>query len=124
MRWNASLACAALLWGAGCGRDSTPSIAACAEILAARAPAARVVAAEHESYTSVALDFEIGRRWREQVRGRLACEFEAQPNGGLRLRAAALDGVPFTNAELTVVNADLLLAEMRRAGASEARSEP
>ena len=114
-RSRGRLACAVAALLAGCSSDTAPSIAACAEILAARAPSARVVATVSDSVTEAALDFEVGSWWKEAARGRLACSFEEQPAGGLRLRAAVLDGQPFTSAEVTVVNADLLLADMRRA---------
>lgn len=113
MRSRAGLACAAALAIAGCGREREPSQQACAEILATRLPAARVVAAAADA-TTAALEFEVGAWWRDAARGRLACSFEAQPGRGLRLRAATLDGVAFTSSELLVANVDLLLAEMRR----------
>ena len=109
------LACAAALLSAGCERGWEPSVEACAQILATRIPAARVIAADSDAGPAAVLDFEVGTWWKEQQRGQLACSFEEQPGGGLRLRAAALDGQAFTSAEVTVVNADLLLADMRRA---------
>jgi hypothetical protein len=114
---------AALAFAAGCGRATAPPIAACSEILAQRVPTARVVDHVAEAEFDAVLDYEIGswwRRWEPPVPGRLACSFEEGPRGELRLRAATLDGVALTSAEITVINADLLLASMRRAGRAAA----
>lgn len=108
------LACAVTVLAAGCDRGWAPSVDACAQILATRIPAARVVAAASAAGADAELDFEVGTWWKVEQRGHLACSFEEQDGGGLRLRTAAIDGQPFTSAEVTVVNADLLLADMRR----------
>jgi len=97
-----------------CERAIAPSVEACSAILARRIPAARVAAAESDA-THATLDFEVGGDWwTDPERGLLACTFEEQPNGGLRLGEATLDGVAFTASERTVINVELLLADMRR----------
>jgi hypothetical protein len=119
------LACGvAVLVAFGCGRDVAPPVAACTDILAMRVPAARVVDQVADEELGAALDYEVGswwRRWEEPVTGHLACSFESGPRDTLRLHAATLDGVAFTNAEIAVINADLLLAEMRRVGRAATR---
>jgi hypothetical protein len=105
--------------GLGCGRAWNPSVEACAQILKTRIPEAHVASIAIDAADGASLDYEIGRFWEDPRRGSIACEFETQPNGGLRLRAAALDGQVFTAAEVTVINADLLLAAMQRAGRAE-----
>jgi hypothetical protein len=107
---------ALLLMACACTRAVSPSVEACAVILARRIPAARVVASGTDASAQTTLDFEVGAWWRDAQRGRLACVFEEHAGGGLRLRTATLDGVAFTDNERTVVNADLLLADMRRMG--------
>jgi hypothetical protein len=109
-----------LVWGVGllvasaCERAIAPSVEACSGILARRIPAARVAAADAD-VTHATLDFEVGGDWwTDPERGQLDCTFEEQPNGGLRLNHATLDGVAFTASERTVINVELLLADMRR----------
>jgi hypothetical protein len=109
-----------LVWGVGlvvasaCDRAIAPSVEACSTVLARRIPAARVVEAGGDA-THATLDFEVGVGWwTDPERGQLACTFEQQPNGGLRLSEATLDGVAFTASERTVINVELLLADMRR----------
>jgi hypothetical protein len=107
--------CAAALFALACARDREPAVELCSEILTRRFPAARVVE-EASDASSAAVAFELGDRWKALPGGRLECRFdEVGSGGGLRLRAATLDGVALTTAELTVINADLLLADMRRA---------
>jgi hypothetical protein len=116
----AALSLAAL----GCASRVEPAAEICALVLARRLPAARVVTAvAAPPALEAAIDFEVGGGWWTQPsRGSLRCAFEAGERGSLRLRGATLNGVAFTRAELTIVNADLLLADMRRADA-EARPD-
>ena len=108
------LACATVVLLTSCSGDLAPSIEACERILATRMPAARVTTSASDADLEAVLAFELGSWWEESRRGQIACSFDEQPAGRLRLRAATLDGQPFTTAEVTVVNADLLLADMRR----------
>ena len=105
---------AALLGTAACERVQAPSVEACAEILARRIPESRVVEAVATEGAQVTLDYELGRWWDDPEHGSLVCSFEELANGGVRLRDATLDGVAFTDNERTVINVDLLLADMRR----------
>jgi hypothetical protein len=120
MEWKGRLALAAVLLVASsaCGREPAPSIVVCAEILARRFPEARLVQSRADVSAHAMLDFEIGAWWKRAERGQLTCSFEEQPNGGLRLLHATLDGVAFSATERTVINADLLLADLRRADAA------
>jgi hypothetical protein len=113
------IAVAAVSIALGCGRAWNAPVEACAQILKTRIPAARVASIAIDAPDGASLDYEIGRFWEDPRRGSIACEFETQPDGGLRLRAAALDDQILTEAEVTVINADLLLAAMQRAGRSE-----
>lgn len=117
MRGELWIACAATLLASACGRERAPAVEACAEILARRVPAARVVEARSDVAIHAALDYEIGEWWKSRERGRIVCAFEEHPGGGLRLARATLDGVALGATEVTVINADLLFADLRRAGA-------
>lgn len=118
MQGNRSISwLAILLVTSACGRERAPSVEACAEILARRIPAARVVEARSDAEVHAALDYEIGEWWKSRERGRLECAFEEHAGGGLRLAGATLNGVALGATEVTVINADLLFADLRRAGA-------
>lgn len=104
------------LAGFACARTPDPTATLCAQVLARREPDARVVAAT-ASALDAELRFELGGDWRsEPEQGRIECVFEEGERGNLRLRSARLDGAALTRAELAVVNADLWLADLRRAG--------
>lgn len=118
MQGNRSIAwLAILLVASACGRERAPSVEACTEILTRRIPAARVVEARSDAAVHAALDYEIGEWWKSRERGRLECAFAEHPGGGLRLASATLDGADLGATEVTVINADLLFADLRRAGA-------
>jgi len=105
---------------AGCARGMAPPAAACRAILADRVPAARVTASSDDRPLDVVLDYELRSwwEWSPAATGRIACSFEPGSHGGLRLRAATLDGDAFPEAAITVINADLLFAEMRASARS------
>jgi hypothetical protein len=106
---------AAALLALACAPDREPAVELCTDVLTRRFPEAHVVEVTSEPLHA-ALDFELGERWKRLPGGRLECRFDQVGSGGaLRLYAATLDGVALTTAELTVINADLLLADMRRA---------
>ncbi|MBS1106369.1 MAG: hypothetical protein H6Q91_1871 [Deltaproteobacteria bacterium] len=107
--------CAAALFALACAPDREPAVELCTDVLTRRFPEARVVEATSDA-SDAAVAFELGDRWKALPGGRLECHFDEVGSGGaIRLRAATLDGVAFTTAELTVINADLLLADLRRA---------
>jgi hypothetical protein len=119
MRSFRRLGAVSLLAAAACGHGDAPAVRACGEVLESRLPAARVTNGAAGTELDAAIDYEVREawwRWREPVRGRLECAFAPGPHGALRLTAATLDGVELSRTELTIVNADLLLADMRRAG--------
>ncbi|MEB2343761.1 MAG: hypothetical protein OZ948_03375 [Deltaproteobacteria bacterium] len=103
-----------------CARAPDPASTTCARVLARRLPEARVVGIDADRRASRAVvRFEVGEAWgQEPARGELSCAVEpVGSEGGWRVREATLDGVALTDAELAVVNADLFLHELARAGA-------
>jgi hypothetical protein len=102
-----------------CARSPDPASTTCVRVLSRRLPEARVlgVDADHGAARAV-VRFEVGETWGEEpARGQLACAVEpVGSEGGWRVREATLDGVALTAAELAVVNADLFLHELARAG--------
>ena len=105
------------LAGLACAPTPDPAAVLCGQVLARRMPDARVVASS-ASALDAELRFEQGGDWRtEPERGRIECTFEHGERGSLRLRSARLDGAALTRAELAVVNADLWLSDLQRAGA-------
>ena len=119
--WLAGLALAAL----ACAPAVDPASATCLRVLSRRLPDARVLDVAAVRGASRALvRFEVAAGgWREEaVSGQLGCTVEPLGSeGGWRVREATLDGVALTEAELAVVNADLFLRELARAGAGRAR---
>lgn len=106
----AVLALAAL----ACARAPDPASATCVHVLERRLPEAQVLAVAAEPGAQAAVDFRLGE---DRSARRLTCAVERSGSeGGWRVRAASLDGVPLTDAELAVVNADLFLRELAQAG--------
>lgn len=107
-----------------CARAPDPASETCLRVLSRRLPEARVVDVDAEQGAARAVvRFEVGEAWgQEPARGQLACAVEpVGSEGGWRVREATLDGVALTAAELAVVNADLFLHELARAGSEQAR---
>ena len=113
---RAGIALAGLaLCAAACACSPDPASATCLHILKRRLPDARVVAVATERGSRAAVDFQLGE---DRAARRLTCAVERTGSGsGWRVRSARLDGAELTDAELTVVNADLFLRELARAGA-------
>jgi hypothetical protein len=111
------LLCVLAACAAGCGREADPRIALCAQVLERRLPRARVVeTAADPARGSATLRYEAARGAEAPGSGSLECRIEASGSAGaLRVVAATLDGEALPEAELTVINADLLLADLRRA---------
>jgi len=109
----------ALLPAAACqGPGPPPPTRICLALLARKLPAAQVIeVAGADRRTEI--------RYRAQdadgttSAGSFSCRFEASESGHLRLRSAALDGRPLLPAELTVMNADLLLEDLHRTASAE-----
>ena len=106
--------CAAVLPIAAlaCARHAAPEARLCLDILKRRSPAAEVlgVAAEPgQQRATIAYRIKGAPATNE-----LACEFQAIETGGLRVRSVAVDGQPLLEAELAVIDADLLFDDMRR----------
>jgi len=102
-----------------CARSPDPASETCLRVLSRRLPEARVLQVDAErSAARAVVRFEVGAAWgQEPARGQLACAVEpVGSEGGWRVREATLDGVDLTTAELAVVNADLFLHELARAG--------
>jgi hypothetical protein len=100
----------------GCGARSTPEARLCLDILKRRSPAAQVlaIAAEPENQRAT-ISYRVKGA---SLTSRLACEFQAIETGGLRVRSVAVDGQPLLEAELAVIDADLLFNDMRRGAAA------
>ena len=111
-----ALCCAALLLAAAsCGGRSTPEERLCVEILARRSPAAQVLAIESAPEEQrAAITYRVKG---SPVASELDCAFQANENGGLRVRSVAIDGEPLLEAELAVIDADLLFDDLGRGGA-------
>ena len=111
---------AAALCGLACGGEAALGTRVCAEILELRAPAAEVV----ETWVGargVALDYRVGDEAGESFH-RLECTLAETEPGRLRARSVRVDGRELSEAELVLVNSDLLLAEIRRADPGPPRS--
>jgi len=111
---RSALLCAFLSIAAlACARRAAPEARLCLDILKRRSPAAEVlaIAAEpSEQRTTIAYRIKGAPATSE-----LACEFQAIESGGLRVRSVAVDGQPLLEAELAIIDADLLFDDMRRA---------
>lgn len=107
----------AALAASGCERAADVASGPCLRVLERRLPEAEVLRVEAEPETGRAsVAFQVGD-WGERVAGVLACAVEpAGTAGAWRVREATLDGVGLTDAELAVVNAELFLADLGRAG--------
>ncbi len=111
----APFACGAILLFA-CGGGRGAPVELCAEILERKLPASEVVGVDLQSFDRPEITYAATDEDGVPVQGRLACEVERSRSGGLRLRAAILDGRPLSETELVVLNADLLLDELYRIG--------
>lgn len=101
-----------------CVQQQDPVARLCEAILARKLPGARVVSTlPRGAPDRTALAFETDEGRRTPARHRLECEFQAAETGGMRLRSARLDGGELTDAELAVINSELFLADLQRAGA-------
>lgn len=116
-----SLALCALV-GLACADDAAPGLRVCAEILALRAPAAEVVETWRGA-RGVAFDYRIDDAEDDGLH-RLECTLAETEPGRLRASALREDGRELSEAELVLVNSELLLAEIRRADPGPPRTDP
>jgi hypothetical protein len=111
------VACACLIAGLACARDRDIVTDLCASVLAQKRPDARVVETSPPPAPDRSrLVYEL-----REARGSIECRVEAPESGGLRLASVALDGEPVTAAELTALNVELFLADLRRADPAASR---
>jgi hypothetical protein len=112
----ASIATLALALSAlACAGAPDPASTTCLRVLSRRLPEARVVDVDAARGARAIVRFELPER--DEAQRRLECTVEQTgSSGGWRVRSATLDGVALTDAELAVVNADLFLHELARAG--------
>lgn len=101
-----------------CARAADPASTTCLRVLNRRLPDARVLEVRALREAHAVVRFELPAGWGEDPsEGQLACTVEpVGSEGGWRVREASLDGVELTAAEIAVVNADLFLYELARAG--------
>lgn len=99
--------------GLACADAPSPGTRVCAEILALQAPGAEVVEAWPGAHGS-ALDYRVPG---EDAKGvhRIECLIAEPEPGRLRAQSVRIEGRELSEAELVLVNAELLLAEIRRA---------
>jgi hypothetical protein len=111
----APLAFAAVLLFA-CGADPRTPVELCAGLLEKKLPASEVVEIVPQPLHRPEITYAASDDSGAPVQGHLACEVERSRSGGLRLRAAILDGRPLSETELVVLNANLLLDDLYRIG--------
>lgn len=105
---------AALLFACGAGRGAPVEL--CAEVLERKLPASEVVGIVPRLPDRPEITYAAPDKDGAPVRGHLTCEVERSRSGGLRLRAATLDGRPLSETELALLNAGLLLDDLDRIG--------
>jgi len=114
LRFCALLAVAAL----ACAKQAAPEARLCLDILNRRSPAAEVLAiAAEPSESRATIAYRIKGA---PATSELECEFQPIETGALRVRSVAVDGQPLLEAELAIIDADLLFDDMRRADAGGA----
>jgi hypothetical protein len=110
-------AAAAALLGLACGEASAPGTRACAEILALQVPGAELVEA-WPGAGGVALTYrtpdEDGGGEDAPIH-RLECVLAQDAPGRLRAQSLRVDDRRLSEAEVLLVNSELLLGEIRRA---------
>ncbi len=103
----------AAMLGFACSDEVTPSARVCAEILALQSPGAELV----ETWLGArgaALSYRIDDEGVASLH-RLECAIAEPTPGRLRAESLRLDGRELSEAEILLVNSELLLTEIRRA---------
>ena len=119
-RWPAlGSALVAALVGFGCRDDGGPSARLCAEILAIQVPGAEVVETQPGAQGAT-LAY---RTPDEDAVHRLECAISEPMPGHLRAESLRMDGRELSEAELVLVNSELLLIEIRRADPGPPRGQ-
>jgi hypothetical protein len=116
IRWGGRAAAAALL-GLACSEAPAPGARACAEILAIQVPGAELVEAwpgnGAAALTYRAPDEDGGGE--DAPIHRLECVLAEDTPGRLRAQSLRIDDRRLSEAEVVLVNSELLLGEIRRA---------
>ena len=99
-----------------CGAERGAPVELCTGILERKLPSSEVVAIVPQPLDRPEITYAAPDEDGAPVQGHLACEVERSRSGGLRLRAATLDGRPLSETELVVLNANLLLDDLDRIG--------
>ena len=99
--------------GLACADAVSPETRVCGEILELQVPGAELVQA-WPGEQGVALDYRVEGEDAEALH-RIECLIEESEPGRLRARSLRMDGRELSEAELVLVNSELLLAEIRRA---------
>jgi hypothetical protein len=107
------VAVVAALAGLACAEPLAPATRACAQILALQSPEAEVLGA-WPGTRAVALDYRVEEA-DTATSHRLECAIAEPAPGRLRADALRIDGSELSEAELLLVNSELLLTEIRRA---------
>jgi hypothetical protein len=117
---NQAIAIAPLALGAillsACADDHGARVELCAGILERRLPASEVVEIARHPSDGPEITYDAVDEDGAPVRGRLECKLERSRSGGLRVRSVTLDGRPLSEAEIVVLNANLLLDDLDRTG--------
>jgi hypothetical protein len=112
--------CAPFVFGAAfllaCGAGRGDPVELCTGVLERKLPDSEVLGVAPRPLDRPEITYAAPDEDGDPVRGRLACEVERSRSGGLRLRAAILDGRPLSETELVVLNAELLLDDLDRIG--------
>jgi hypothetical protein len=103
-------------WLLACGAGRGEPVELCTGVLERKLPASEVLGIVPRPLDRPEITYAAPGEDGDPVRGRLACEVERSRSGGLRLRAAILDGRPLSETELVVLNAELLLDDLDRIG--------
>jgi hypothetical protein len=107
------LAAVAALVGLACGDGLAPGARVCAEVLALQIPAAEIVEA-WPGAGGVALTYRVEGEDDASVH-RFECVMAQSAPGRLRAQSLRVDERELSEAELLLVNSELMLGEIRRA---------
>jgi hypothetical protein len=105
-----------------CGPEDDPGAQLCARLLEQRIPAAEVL---EVTVLRPQRESRIRYEWPgadgSPVRDEIGCETEESAPGRLRARSVTLEGQQLSEAEIVLINSDLLLEDIRSAAPPVAR---